>query len=72
MTFVEFGLTRKIISNAGINFTSEMIKQFCRQLNIQQSRMSSYHHQSNGLVGACNKYFKYTIENALMLFKILI
>ena len=35
MIFAEYGLTKKIISDAGINFTSEMSRQFCRQMSIQ-------------------------------------
>ena len=52
MTFAEFGLPQKIISNVGTNFTSETFREFCRKLNIQQSTMSSYHHQNNSQVEA--------------------
>ena len=37
MIFVEYGLPEKILSDAGMNLTSEMFKQFCRQMSIQQS-----------------------------------
>ena len=50
MTFAEFGLSWKIISDVGTNFTSETFKKFWRKLNIQQSIMPSFHHQSNGQV----------------------
>ena len=34
---IEFELSKKIISDAGTNFTSEMFWQFCRQMNIEQA-----------------------------------
>ena len=34
ITFAEFGLPNKIVSDAGTNFVSDKFKQFCRQLNI--------------------------------------
>ena len=48
MTFSEFGLPRKNVSNARMNFKAENFKEFCRKLNIQQSITSSYHYQSSG------------------------
>ena len=45
----------KIVSDADTNFTLEIIKVFCRKMNIQQSITSSYHHRSNGQVEACMK-----------------
>ena len=35
--FVQHGLAKKIVSNAGMNLTSEIFKQFCRQMSMQQS-----------------------------------
>ena len=52
ITFTDFGLSKKIISGAGTNFTSDT---------------SSYHHQSNGHVKACIKFAKCTIKNALII-----
>ena len=46
------------------NFTSEMYS-FYRQMNIQQSITSFYHHQSNGQVEVCIKFVKCTIKNCL-------
>ena len=51
MTFAEFGLAIKFVSDARMNFTSETFKEFCRKLNIQQS-----------LVEACIKFLKHTIK----------
>ena len=52
MIFAEYGLPKRIISNAGMNFTSEMLKQFCEWMSVQQSVTSSYHHWSNSQVEA--------------------
>ena len=72
MTCAEFGLPRKIISDAGMNFTSETFRDFFKKLKIQQSITSSYHHQGNSQVEACIKVVKYTIKKALLLTKLLI
>ena len=67
--FAEYELPKKIISDAGRNLISEMVRQFCRQMSIQQPRKSSYHHQSNGQVEACIKFVKCIIKNALILIR---
>ena len=69
MIFLEYGLCKKVIANAGTNFTSETLREFCRLMNIQQSVTPSYHHQSNGSVEACIKFVNCTVENALTLTK---
>ena len=61
MTFAEFGLPRKIVSNARMNLTSETFKEFCRKLNFQQSITSFPHHLSNDQIEACIKFVKCTI-----------
>ena len=55
MIFVEYGFPKQIISDAGTNVTSEIFKQFWKQMSILQSITSSYHHQSNSQVEACIK-----------------
>ena len=55
MIFAEYGLPKKIISDAGTPFTSETFKKFCRQMSIQQSITSSYHCQNNCEVEAYTK-----------------
>ena len=52
MTFAEFRLSRKIILDEDTTLLQEMFKEFCRKLNIQQSTLSPYHHQTNGQVEA--------------------
>ena len=51
--FSEHGTPKKML-DAGGNFVSEKIKDFCRNLNIEEAVSSSYHHQSNGQVEASN------------------
>ena len=53
--FSEYGLSKKIISDAGGNFVSEKFKEFYTKLNIEQAVSSSYHHQSNREVVTCIK-----------------
>ena len=45
--FSEFGLPKKIMSDAGGFFISDKFKKFCKRMNIEQDTSSSYHHQSN-------------------------
>ena len=52
------------MSDAGGNFISEKIKNFCNSLNVEQAVSSSYHNQSNRQVEACIKFIKHTIKNA--------
>ena len=45
--FAEYGLPKKIISDLGGNFISDLFKTFCKSLNIEEAFSSSYHHQSS-------------------------
>ena len=58
----EYGIPKRVMSDAGGNFMAEKFKIFCNSLNIEQAISSSYHHQSNGQVEACMKFIKYTIK----------
>ena len=60
--FAEYGMPHRIMSDAGSNFISEKLKNFCNSLNIKQAVFSSYHHQSNGEVEAFIKFIKHTIK----------
>ena len=62
IVLAEFGLPKKIVSDAGMNFISDHFKQFCGQLSLEQAITSSFHHQSNGQVEACIKFVKNTIK----------
>ena len=50
IVFAEFGLPKKIVLDAGTNFTSEPFRQFWREINIEQAITLSSHHQRNGQV----------------------
>ena len=41
IVFAEFGLPKKIVSDAGTNFIQDKFRQFCRQLNTEQAITSS-------------------------------
>ena len=65
IVFAEFGLLKKIISDAGMSFTSETFRQFCRQMCIEQAITSSFHYQNSGQVEVCIKFIKCTIKKYL-------
>ena len=50
------------MSDAGSNFISEKIRNFCNSLNIKQAVSLSYHHQSIGQVEAYIKFIKHTMK----------
>ena len=52
--FSEYGLPKKIMSDAGSNFVSDQFKQYCKKLNIEKAT-SSCHHQNI-------KFIKHTIK----------
>ena len=60
--FLEYGLPRKIMSDAGSNFISENFEKFCKKLNTECAASSSYHHQSNGQVDMCIKLVNCTLK----------
>ena len=37
LIFAEYGLSKKIVSDAGTNFKTEIFKAFCRKMNNQQT-----------------------------------
>ena len=67
IVFTKFGLPKKIISDAGTNFALNTFKQFCRQMNIEQTIASSYHHHSSRQVEACIRFVKQIITNTLII-----
>ena len=56
--FAEYGIPKKIMSDAGSNFVSDKFRTFGKSLNKEQAFSLSYHHQSNGQVEACIKLIK--------------
>ena len=60
--FVEYGLSKKIMSDSCGNFVWDKFKTLCNSLSTEQVFLSSYHHQSNGQVEACIKFVKCTVK----------
>ena len=48
-----------------MNFTSDMFRQFCRQMNIEWAIKLLYHYQSNNHMQVCIKVVKHTIKKYL-------
>ena len=63
--FSEYGIPRRIMSDAGSNFNSQQFISFCRRLDISTSLSSSYHHSSNGQVENCIKLIKRTFKKCI-------
>ena len=62
LTFAEFRLPKRILSDAGTIFNSEKFKDFCEKLNTEQAVSSYNHHQTNGQVEAYIKFVKWTMK----------
>ena len=60
--FSEYGLPKKIVSDAGSIFISDKFKRFYQNLDIEQAVSSSYHHLSNGQVEIYIKLIKNVIK----------
>ena len=60
--FAEYGIPRKLMSDAGTTFVSKKFRHFFKSINIKQAVSSAYHHQSNGQVKACIKSIKQTFK----------
>ena len=61
MLFSRVGLPHRIHSDRGSQFTSEMMREVYRLLDIRQSTTTPYHAMGNGIVENFNK----TIKNLL-------
>ncbi|KAK3562613.1 hypothetical protein QTP86_002339, partial [Hemibagrus guttatus] len=53
--FRVYGIPEDIVSDRGTQFTSQVWKDFCKQLDINVSLTSGYHPQSNGQVERLNQ-----------------
>ena len=62
VVFAEFGLAKKLVSDAGTNFVSEHFKEFCRHMNTDLVVTSLYHHQSKSMMEAFIKFVKCSIK----------
>ena len=55
----QLGVPRRLLTERGANFTSDLIKETCRLLKIQKLQTSSYHLQANGI---CERIHKLLID----------
>ncbi len=53
--FCRFGLPEQIHTDQGPEFESDLLKELCRVLNIDKTRTTAYHPQSDGLVERVNR-----------------
>ena len=60
--FAKYGIPHKLMSDVGTNLVSDKFHQFCKSVNIEQAKLSAYHHQSNGQVEACIKFVKHMFK----------
>ena len=63
--FLEYGLPKTIMSDAGGNFILDRFRQCCKCMSMEQIASSSLHHQSNGQVEACIKFIKCTMKKCM-------
>ena len=56
--FTEYGIPHKIMSDVSTNFVSDKFQKFCNSINVEQTVLLAYHHQSNGQVEVCIKLIK--------------
>ena len=62
--FPFIGLPSKLISDRDVRFTSNLFKEICGQLGVQQNMSSAYHPQTDGESERTNQ----TVETALRIF----
>ncbi|KAL0173249.1 hypothetical protein M9458_033560, partial [Cirrhinus mrigala] len=57
-----YGLPEDIVSDRGTQFTSQVWKEFCKQLDINVSLTSGYHPQANGQVESAHVHLQRAIR----------
>lgn len=62
--FSRVGVPRKILTDRGTNFTSNLMKEIYRLLKVQPILTSPYHPQTDGLVGRFNQTLKAMLRKA--------
>jgi len=55
----QYGVPKRLLTDRGANFTSDLIKETCELLKIQKLRTSSYNPQANGI---CERMHKLLID----------
>jgi transposase InsO family protein len=62
--FSAYGTPSCIVHDNGSNFTSELMTNILKSLNISQIRVSPYHPQANGMIERLNGTLKKAIKKA--------
>ena len=56
-----FGVPAKLLSDWGVNFESNIIKELCELMGIRKVRTSPYHAQTNGQVEQAHQMLRHMI-----------
>ena len=64
-----YGLSKRIISNNGLNLNNDMVTEVCTRFKIKHHNMVSYRPKMNGAVEATNKNVKKIIAKAIETYK---
>lgn len=59
---LRFGIPRKIHTDQGLQFESVIVQELCKLLDIEKTRKTPFHPQSDGMVGRFNR----TLGNMLV------
>lgn len=63
--FSRVGIPKEILTDQGTSFTSNLMQQLCRLLQIKQIFTTNYHPQTDGLVERMNQTIKGLLRKAL-------
>ena len=62
--FARVGVPRKILTDQGANFTSQLLREVYHLLKVHPIRTSPYHPQTDGLVERFNQTLKLMLRKA--------
>jgi transposase InsO family protein len=63
--FMQYGIPFEIVSDRGLSFMSEAVKQFLDMYSIKHLPSSSYHPQTNGMVESMHRMINHGITTAI-------
>ena len=63
--FSRVGIPQEISSDQGTNFMSQLVKELCQQLQIEQVSTTPYHQAANGLVERWNQTMKNMLKRMI-------
>ncbi|XP_046346791.1 uncharacterized protein LOC124127440 [Haliotis rufescens] len=52
---IHYGISKRILSDQGANFTGNLMQEFCELLKINKSRTTPYHPMGNGICDCFNR-----------------